>query len=92
MMNQKQTKNNILIKELKGKDEEIQLLQKMFQEIQPNQSNQNHIVIENNNGNKKIATNNQLLSIIKLQQSQINALNTQIKERDEKIQLLEKPE
>ncbi len=37
-------------------DEEIQLLQKMIQETQPNQSNQNHIVIEDNNGNKKIAT------------------------------------
>ena len=92
MMNQTQTKTNNLIQELKGKDEEIQLLQKMLQETQPNQPNQNHIVIEDNNGNKKIATNNELLSIIKFQQSKINELNAQIKERDEKIQLLEKPE
>jgi hypothetical protein len=92
MMNQSQTKTNSLIQELKGKDEEIQLLQKILQETQTNQTNQNHIIIEDNNGNKKIATNNELLSLIKGQQSQINALNTQLKERDEKIQLLEKTE
>ena len=92
ILNQEQAKNNNLIQQLKGKDEEIQLLQTMLQKTPNNENNenkQNHLVIEDNNGNKKIATNDEILIIIKSQQTQINLLNSQIKERDEKIQSLE---
>jgi len=89
MMKQTQEKTNSLIQELKGKDEEIQLLQKIIQEKQPNQ---NGIVIQDNTGNKKIASTDEIIGILKFQQSQINTLNTQLKECDEKLQSLEKME
>jgi len=83
ILNQEQAKNNNLIQQLKGKDEEIQLLQTMLQKTPNNENKQDHLFIEDNNGNKKIATNVEILNIIQTQQRQI-------KEGDEKIQSLEK--